>query len=71
MFIPLVIFFVSAVSIASAQDSKPQLYVLENGVLTPISKVEAIIHLAKNQGGQVLKCSEQVLSDKATIVSKK
>ena len=71
MFIPLVIFFVSAVSIASGQEAKPQLYVLENGVLTPISKVEAIIHLAKNQGGQVLKCSEQVLSDKATIVSKK
>lgn len=71
MLIPLVIFFVSAVSIASGQDAKPQLYVLENGVLTPVSKVDAIVYLAKDQGGKVLKCSEQVLSEKATIVTKK
>lgn len=71
MLIPLVIFFVSAVSIASSQEAKPQLYVLENGVLTPVSKVDAIVYLAKDQSGKVLKCSEQVLSEKATIVTKK
>ena len=68
---PFLLFFALAMAISKAEANQPQLYVLENNQLKPVTKVQALIHLAQGQPEPVLKCTEQVLSDKATITTKK
>lgn len=55
----------------SSLSKADQLYVLKGNVLTPVSQVEAVLHLARNEGGAVLKCKEQKLNDKAQVRSVK
>lgn len=70
--IPFLLFFALAMAISKAQAAQsPQLYILEGNQLKPVTKVQALIHLAQGQQEPVLKCTEQVLSDKATITTKK
>lgn len=66
--LPFLIFFCVSMAIVKAQAN--QLYILDGDRLKPVTKVEALIHLAQQQPAPVLKCTEQVLSEKATIKSK-
>lgn len=66
--VPFLIFFGVTMALVKAQAN--QLYILDGDKLKPVTKVEALIHLAQGQVQPVLKCTEQVLSEKATIKSK-
>lgn len=66
--VPFLIFFGVTMALVEAQAN--QLYILDGDKLKPVTKVEALIHLAQGQAQPVLKCTEQVLSEKATIKSK-
>lgn len=67
--LPFLVFFCVSMALVKAQAN--QLYILEGDRLKPVTKVQALIHLAQGQVEPVLKCTEQVLSDKATITTKK
>jgi len=60
-----------SVSPAIADDKTQLLFTVDNGRLTPISKVQAIVHLAQGKQEPVVKCVQQMLSDKATVTNKK
>lgn len=64
--------FVSSISLAQEAGRKVNdLFILENGQLVQVTKAEAIIHLAQGKKEPVLKCTEQILSDKATLKVRK